>query len=80
MSDFDEFTEWRRNSSAAFNALPFEARKICAHQEGFLRIQHLEMEKKRLREAIRKADDHIRSIKDEIRRQVREQTKEAQGE
>ncbi|MCP3961345.1 MAG: hypothetical protein GY719_26150 [bacterium] len=60
-----------RDWSAEFNALPLEVRTVGAALEFRTRIQHLKMEKRRLkkryRQSCREIDDHIRNCERALR-------------
>lgn len=61
-----------RDWSAEFNALPPEVRLIGAAMEARLRIQHLQLEKKRLekrhRESVSEINRHIKNCEDWLQR------------
>ncbi len=48
-----------RDWSKEYNALPMEIRVICSAQEAGLRIQHLNLEKERLRKRYRQSCGEI---------------------
>lgn len=65
-----------RDWSAEFNALPKDVRRIGAALEAKLRIQHLNMEKRRAKEAYRgvcrKCNEHIANCEEWLARLERE--------
>jgi hypothetical protein len=56
----------RHKWSEAFNALPEETRRITCGTEVFVRLQHLQFERDRIKQAadfsLRKIDEHERNL------------------